>query len=619
MKSGLLARGIAALAMLPAAALADVGEAPILVTAARTAPLEGLGGVTLTPADLTRRADPSALDALDRLAGVRAFAKGGAGGGSYLSIRGGEPNFTLVLLDGARVNDPTNSAGGAFDFTQIDPALLGGIEVYRGALSAVHGADALSGVVNLRLREPEETSATARVTGSSYGEVGGDASVGLSWGSGALLLGGGGYDSGGLTDGSKLSRAQGLGRVTQTAGPARLALTVLHADTRRRGFPEDSGGPELAVLPDQERRDSDLTLINLAAARADGKAALQPAVRLSWSRQDARADTPPIAPGVVDGVPAIVADSRFDRFEGAGELRWTQGALSLAGGGGYIAEDGTGAGFVDFGFPIPADFRIERGLAYGFGEATWTAARFRLTGGVRHDAPTTASARWTGRAAGAVTPIEGGPELSASYAEGFKLPSLYALAYPLIANPELKPERAKSYEAGLEQRFGAAARLRLSAFRTDYRDLIDFDPDRFTNVNRASVRAQGLEAEGTARLGDFLLTASLGYLDVENRDGPPLRYRPGWEGSARVDWTPSGPVSAWVAVDGLSDFFDLSVPTGQVRVDGRVTLDAGASVALGERLRVDLALRNLTDADYADSIGFPAPGIGLRAAVVAGF
>ena len=29
-------------------------------------------------------------------------------------------------------------------------------------------------------------------------------------------------------------------------------------------------------------------------------------MRLSWSRQDARADTPPIAPGVVDGVPAAL-------------------------------------------------------------------------------------------------------------------------------------------------------------------------------------------------------------------------------------------------------------------------------------------------------------------------
>ena len=47
---------------------------------------------------------------------VRAFSTGGVGGGSFLSIRGGEPNFTMVLIDGIRLNNPTNSRGGALRF-----------------------------------------------------------------------------------------------------------------------------------------------------------------------------------------------------------------------------------------------------------------------------------------------------------------------------------------------------------------------------------------------------------------------------------------------------------------------------------------------------------------------
>jgi len=91
MKSGLLARGLAALALLPAAARADVAEAPILVTAARTAPLEGLGGLTLTPTDLTRRADPSALDVLDRL---RTTGRGETCGARQLTLSGTASKWT---------------------------------------------------------------------------------------------------------------------------------------------------------------------------------------------------------------------------------------------------------------------------------------------------------------------------------------------------------------------------------------------------------------------------------------------------------------------------------------------------------------------------------------------
>jgi vitamin B12 transporter len=53
-------------------------------------------------------------DLLKTLPGLLVEEQGGPGGLTAVSIRGGESNFTLVLVDGVAVNDPTNFRGGRF-------------------------------------------------------------------------------------------------------------------------------------------------------------------------------------------------------------------------------------------------------------------------------------------------------------------------------------------------------------------------------------------------------------------------------------------------------------------------------------------------------------------------
>ena len=145
--SGAILRAAAAGALvLPGIVHAQSGTAAapdetIVVTASRTGEVAGV--VVADRPAIEQRQPSSLLDVLEDLPGVRAFSTGGPGGGSFLSIRGGEPNFTIVLLDGVRLNDPTNSAGGAFDFALLDPMAVERIEVVRNAASAVHGSDAL--------------------------------------------------------------------------------------------------------------------------------------------------------------------------------------------------------------------------------------------------------------------------------------------------------------------------------------------------------------------------------------------------------------------------------------------------------------------------------------------
>ena len=76
-----------------------------------------------------------------------------------LFLRGGESNFTKVLIDGI----PANDIGGGFDFSQLTLASVERIEVLRQTNSVIYGSDALTGVVNISTRR-----GTSRVPALDY-------------------------------------------------------------------------------------------------------------------------------------------------------------------------------------------------------------------------------------------------------------------------------------------------------------------------------------------------------------------------------------------------------------------------------------------------------------------
>ena len=81
--------------------------------------------------------------------GITLNQSGSRGGETSLFLRGGNSNQTQVLFNGIRLND----AGGDFDFGALTTDNLRSIEVVRGPMSALYGADAMVGVINLRTKQ----------------------------------------------------------------------------------------------------------------------------------------------------------------------------------------------------------------------------------------------------------------------------------------------------------------------------------------------------------------------------------------------------------------------------------------------------------------------------------
>ncbi len=64
-------------------------------------------------------------------------------------LRGGDPNFTLVLLDGIPLNDITESQGGAVNLEELSTGFVERAEIVRGTASAFYGATSLAGAIQL--------------------------------------------------------------------------------------------------------------------------------------------------------------------------------------------------------------------------------------------------------------------------------------------------------------------------------------------------------------------------------------------------------------------------------------------------------------------------------------
>jgi len=81
-------------------------------------------------------------------------SQGGPVGTSSISLRGFDPSASLVLIDGRRVAPfpgGANSGGGFVDLNSVPITAIQSIEILKDGASTTYGADAVAGVINLKL------------------------------------------------------------------------------------------------------------------------------------------------------------------------------------------------------------------------------------------------------------------------------------------------------------------------------------------------------------------------------------------------------------------------------------------------------------------------------------
>jgi vitamin B12 transporter len=92
--------------------------------------------------------DPQVLDSLRKVPGVFVDQTGGPGSQASIRIRGSEVRHVLVLIDGVKVFDPSNTDR-HFNAAYLNLTDVKKIEVLKGAQGHLYGADAIGGVINI--------------------------------------------------------------------------------------------------------------------------------------------------------------------------------------------------------------------------------------------------------------------------------------------------------------------------------------------------------------------------------------------------------------------------------------------------------------------------------------
>jgi outer membrane cobalamin receptor len=147
-------------------------------------------------------------------------------------------------------------------------------------------------------------------------------------------------------------------------------------------------------------------------------------------------------------------------------------------------------------------------------------------------------------------------------------------------------------------------------YHNEYENLIDFDPDLFTNVNRSSVSVDGAELSFNIETSASLqITGHVTYSDtkIENSTAR-LRGRPKWRAGGVIDWVINDRWQVVTSFLAMDDFWEVSIPTGGSFLDGYRKVDISVSYDVSESLQLAFSVDNVFGEEYQEAVGFFAPG-----------
>jgi vitamin B12 transporter len=630
------------LAETEAAANVDTNVDELVVVATRSPqPISQVGNsvTVLDDADIKASQATVASDLLARVPGLSVARNGGVGQPTSVFIRGAESDQTVVLIDGVQLNDPSTTTGG-FDFENLLLGNISRIEILRGAQSTLYGSQAMGGVINITTADPTSPAGGAvNVEGGSHdtdaaaGNIGGQSGNALwrlsgDWNSTHGIPA---FDEryGGKRDcDSKIGGGSGQFRYDVTPDlQADLRGYYVDARTEFDGYDTPTG----TFGDDNEYGRTSQTLAYAGLTLRSPDRTLTNRLAYQYTRSETR-EYDPDAP-VSYFSPSIetffgIGQNQREEYQGTWDITPHYQLVLGAQHERSSIDSDTPAFDYSGPAPIDAEATIDSGYAQLHGVI---APGLSLTAGERYDRHDQFGGHSTGALAAAWALNDDTTLLRASFAQGFKAPSLYQLFSP-YGSTRLHPEFAETWDAGVEQHEWND-RLVLSAtyFERYSRDLIEFIdclslsdcPNDFggfyANVPRAAAHGVELQAAATP-MEQLQLTANYTFTHTEDKSpgatfGNELARRP--ENTANLSGT-----YIWTAAFNTNVTLRYSGPSyddaaNQTKLGGYVLTDLRAAYTVVERLEVYARIENLADKHYETAYRYGELGrvayVGLRA------
>lgn len=484
----------------------------IVVTASRTARarLDAPARVDVIDEQAIRSAPVYNVDDLLRsLDGVSVLHGYGFGYGipGQINIRGIPSLYgTLALADGFPLNE---ASSGFVNLDEIPSQLVRQIEVVRGPLSALYGADAFAGVVQLLTLEesgPAFTEAGVRGGNESFGEAW--ATIRNSVGDVAYVLSADARTIDNYLGRNNIREHQWNPIAQEDVVTAKPAENYDYSDLRifgklgadvgassrlqlvgrlydgRLGYGQTDMRPFLPSAIDNEA-DTSSALLG-ATLLSEPRDDLNTRIALAYRRQERT--TKGLGFGADErGIPSFVrsiSESETDewRAEGAGTMAASR-IHTLSAGCDLVSQDTLfkPARNADSGAGLPlaagADKETFNAGVYVQDEAAWSE-RAKLTTALRADSHTTFGRAYSPKMSLLLRPLED-TTVRLSGGRAYRAPSVLELFQPDVnfgsilfrSNPDLRPEYVTSADASVEQRFGVL-RAHGDVFYNEMDDLI---------------------------------------------------------------------------------------------------------------------------------------------------
>ncbi|UVO08931.1 TonB-dependent receptor [Pectobacterium polonicum] len=596
---------------LPALAQAEnAADEKIVVTATQTkhTTLSAPASVSvITRAELEKMSVNNVSDAVKKLPGIN-INPSTSYGRNEIKIRGMKADYTLLLINGRRVNSRDALAGNMgndFDLSAIPISAIERVEVIRGPMSSLYGADALGGVINVILNQPSN---------ELKGEIGYNITSPME-GSGGDHNRLNGYISGPLIENTLLGSLLADGGERDAWKTEQSVNQNTDALEKRDNY--SVMGNLTWLIDDQQSLDFDATYAkddrdvrwnNYGAAVRN----IQKMERLglglthngSWDNVDTRLryfyenvelmDNSQLNNGKAD----ITQDNHTIDGQVSGYL----GDHLLTGGGEYRLTS------LKHSMNLPnGTIDVSQGAL--FLQDEFKLSDLALTFGGRVDKHETYGTEFSPRAY-ATYNLTDNWVVKGGVSKAFKAPSIaqssesYAIAAcrgrcQTVGNPDLKPETSISYEVGTAyeaERFGAGVTL----FNNDIKDMIQVQTwnrvaTRLTYENVNKARIQGIETSFWVDVTDDLnWTTNWTIVDAEDRTT-----------KMRLKQTPKNTVNTqlnWQALDNLSTYISYQYTGNQYLFDkegsktrGFNTVDIGATYTPVKNVDLKLGLTNLTN------------------------
>ena len=514
----------------------------------------------ITGEEIKRQQARTVVEVLRNIPGIVVQNAGTLGEEANIRIRGAEFDQVLVLIDGIKVNSPLT---GEFDFGDLPIDNIERIEVVRGAHSAFYGSEAIGGVVNI-------------ITKSGKKE-----NEGLSF----LAEGGNQETFRGIlrTEGQKenfnyaatFSRSEVKGQFPRDAFRAnnlvgQISLNPTSDSVLRLVSRYIGSSKELALSPAALITDADLRMGNRLALTRDPNRSLQrssffnhlfyrqrPSPRwnfelsLGWVEKGLKEDNPLDPPERQRE--RIISFTDFINTKDKRLILSTQHHLYL---------------FTNNIFSLGLDYERERvnfhewgnleslgegpsalmrftetrdiGAFYAQNHFSWQERLF-INAGLRLDYnkdfgtslnPKVSLAYWIRPEA---------TKLKASFGTGFRAPSFVELFTPTFGKRDLRPEKSRSFELGIEQRLWEdKLSIDFIYFNNHFTDLIFFDGKALSFVNKKEASVQGFETTlNWIPQKDLFFQLNYTWMDTEDKDTGkdlPLRPKHSWNFHLAYTW-----------------------------------------------------------------------------------